>query len=517
MSGAKLGLRVSQSQHLTLTPQLRQAIKLLQLSGAELEIEVREALETNPTLELSEDGFDTPLATGETPDAISDPYDWDRPSHTATTDFDRHSESQANNQSDAGESNEYEFENLASNDDFDQHNFESSGEYTSEIRGSGVDFDAQEHGDYLQQANARPELREHLMWQLNLAPFSNRDRQIALTLIDAIEPDGYLREDVLSTQSILLPEVHAEVAEIESVRHRLQHFEPIGVASRNLQECLRVQLHSLPKDTPGYVAAEKLLQQSLEQIPRIDHRKLSNQIQCSEAETQIGLDLIRHLDPRPGGAFERNATEYIAPDVVAYRDNGSWKVRLAEHAQPKVRISNHYTTLARNISGEAAQYLRGQLQEAKWLLKALSARGETLLRVSQCIAREQTAFLDHGAQGMRPLTLRNIATQLDLHESTISRATTRKYLYTPRGTFELKFFFSSGITTEEGGEASSTAIRALIKQMIEQENPHKPLSDQVMAEELKKQGIPVARRTVAKYREGMNIPTSNERSNRMTS
>lgn len=469
-------LQLRLGQNLTLTPQLRQAIRLLQLSSVELEAEITQALESNPLLERPEDAD---YGGGE----------------------------EAAPEVDDGGGNEVEVEVLESDETQYEDlapEWELSGSGAGS--GSGEDEDRPELG-----APATEDLHDHLLWQLNLTPMSDRDRRIGMTLIDAIDDDGYLRDDSAAIIEALKPEIDASAEEVEAVRHRLQHFDPLGVASRSLSECLCVQLHALAADTAGRALALRIAQESLESLARLGADRLAQQLGVAAADMQHAVDLLRSLDPKPGAQIASVAVEYVVPDAFAYRHNGQWDVRLGPGSAPRLGVNRHYQGLIATAGKGDASYLRGQLQEAKWLIRSLETRAETLIKVARCIVKHQSGFLDRGPEAMRPLVLREVADEVGLHESTVSRVTTRKYLHTPRGTFEFKHFFSSSLATSDGGTASSTAIQAMIKRLIDAENPRQPLSDARLTDELKGAGITVARRTVAKYREAMNIPSSNER------
>jgi RNA polymerase sigma-54 factor len=474
-------LQTRLGQQLSLTPQLRQAIRLLQLSSLELEAELNTALESNPLLERDEETDSFGDANGEPPESgpASDTEADTPPSDDAI----------------AGERDPAEG---------DGDWYESS-LGTRERRGNG-DEEPEE-----MTAAAPVDLHEHLLWQLRLSHLPARDLAIGEALVEAISDDGYLGCPLDDIQTTLKPEINADICEIETVLHIIQHFDPVGAGARSLSECLLVQLSLLSDDTPGLALARDLARQHLDGLARLGVTRLAGQLGVDEAALQTAVALLKSLDPKPGARIGGGEAEYIAPDAIAYRQAGVWKVQLSGHSQPKLAINRHYERLIGKASREDDSYLRGQLQEARWLIKSLETRADTLLRVARAIVRQQSGFLDHGSEAMRPLTLREVAEELGLHESTISRATTRKFLRTPRGTFEFKHFFSSGIATEHGGSASATAIQAMLRKLIEAENPRQPLSDQRLAEILKAEGIPVARRTVAKYREAMNISASNER------
>ena len=470
-----LQLRI-QSQ-LALTPQLQQAIKLLQLSSMELELELNLALESNPLLDLDEgevEGEETheELAPNEIPispaiESSGDPVD-------ATPDFD-------DMPLDLGQ---------------DRNDFRPA--------------HSDEEGLESQDAEAE-DLRDHLLWQLNLTPLSPRDRAIATTIIEAINDDGYLGESNEVLAGSLRDLFSVTPDEVEAVRHRVQCFDPIGVASRTLGECLGVQLDALDAATPGLELARRIVDEHLELLARNDRLRMCQKLRTTIDELDVAIDLVRSLTPKPGAGYSSGPAEFVAPDAYAHKINGRWQVSLSPGCQPRLAINEHYASLIARARRDDANYLRGQLQEARWLIKSLKTRAETMLKVAQAIVRAQSGFLEFGAEAMRPLVLRDVAEEIEMHESTVSRVTTRKYLHTPRGTFEFKYFFSSGVSTVDGGAASATAIQAMIRKLIDEEKSNRPLSDQALAGELNRRGISVARRTVAKYREALNIPSSNDR------
>lgn len=472
----KPGIQLRQSQQLSLTPQLQQAIRLLQLSQIELQMELRELAEANPLIdldgaEIDEEGpgdastsTDADVAGGDTPaDALEDSEYWDEHSPQV-------------------------IEWAQSNRGFD-------------------DDDTPEPQD------AAPEgLRDHLQWQANLSGFSVREAAIATAIIDALDDDGYLHEGlepVLAALRALEPPVAKE--EADAVRVRIQYFEPAGVASLDLGDCLDVQIEQLDPATEGRELARAIVASELDLLARRDIARLSSRFGAPEDEVIAAITLVRALDPRPGSRFDPAQAEYIAPDAYAVKVGGRWRVSLSPDCQPRLAINQHYCSLIARAQRSDATWLRGQLQEARWLMKSLEARADTLLKVAQAIVRTQSAFLDFGPEAMKPLVMRELAEELGMHESTISRVTTRKYLHTPRGTYEFKHFFSSSVATEDGGSASATAIQAMIRKLVDEEDAVKPLSDQTLTAELNRRGIQVARRTVAKYREQMRIPSSSER------
>jgi RNA polymerase sigma-54 factor len=469
----KPSLQIKLGQQLTLTPQLRLAIRLLQLSALELEQELSQALESNPLLEREDEAEESfePGSAEPAAEAAELAPDSDAPGE----EFD--------------EVPDFRWEDDAAGARGDG----ASGEEREDIRAAPLD------------------LHEHLLWQLGLSHLNPRDLRIGTVVIEAIGDDGYLEGSVEDLQAALQPEIVASTSEIETVLHLIQRFDPVGVGARNLSECLCVQLSLLDAATPGWALARRIAGGHLDALAKLGPAKLAASLQASECEVEQAVALLRSLDPRPGARIGGGETEFIVPDAIAYRQGGVWKVATHNSAQPRLGINRRYERLIGTSGRENDTYLRAQLQEARWLLKSLETRADTLLRVARAIVRQQSAFLEHGAQAMRPLTLREVAEELGLHESTISRATTRKYLRTPRGTFEFKYFFGSGIATDSGGGASATAIQAMLRRLVEGENPRAPLSDAKLAELLKADGIPVARRTVAKYREAMNIPSSTER------
>ena len=495
----KPGLQLRLNQQLTLTPQLQQAIRLLQLSRLELETELRELAESNPLLELDGEGVDE--SELEAADGTA--------AEVATPD------------ADAGAGDSIEFGEMRSDGAGQQD--DRAADERSDDRGSeawdGEEFGATSYGngaghdddDGFEAQDAAPvSLHEHLLHQVNLLNLSARDLAIALALIDAVDEDGYLREGLASVQAALR-EPNMGLDEIEAVRHRLQQLDPAGVASLDLRDCLTAQLRGMAADTEHLHLAQAMIAEHLETLAKRDFARIARSLQAPPEAVAEAAALIRTLDPRPGAALGAAPVEYVAPDAYVLREHGRWQVRLAAGNQPKLGLNRHYCGLIARARREDAAYLKGQLQEARWLIKSLQARADTLLRVAEAIVRQQSAFLDFGPEAMRPLVLREIAEEVGMHESTISRVTTRKYLRTPRGTFEFKYFFSSGVSTDDGGAASATAVQALIRKLVDAESPRRPLSDQALTTELNQRGIQVARRTVAKYREALRIPSSSER------
>jgi RNA polymerase sigma-54 factor len=483
----KQSLTLKLGQHLTMTPQLQQAIRLLQLSTLELRQEIQQAVETNPMLELVEDDEDDAV-----PDSELDP---ERDQAMAESD---------------------EFRELAGSNDDDVTTMpeelpvDSSWEDVfqtapSTPTGSEDDFDPTERNTTAES------LQDHLLWQLNLTPMSPRDLLIARAIIDGIDSDGMLIASIDEIMSGFPVEYEVEADEVAAVLKRIQQFDPPGIAARDLRECLLIQLSQLD-DVPRLAEARLLVAEHLDVLASHDLAALKRKARLDDDGLREAIHLIQSLNPRPGSAIESEDTEYIVPDVLVRRERDKWLVELNPDTAPRVRINAEYANMVRRAdSGETNTYLRDNLQEARWFLKSLRSRNETLLKVATKIVAHQRGFLEYGEEAMKPLVLHDIAEAVEMHESTISRVTTRKYMHTPRGIFELKYFFSSHVATSSGGEVSSTAIRALIKKLTAEENPRKPLSDSKITAILKAQNIDVARRTVAKYRDLLSIPPSSER------
>ncbi|GGK12041.1 RNA polymerase factor sigma-54 [Luteimonas terricola] len=468
-------LQTSLGQHLVLTPQLRQALHLLQLSMPELELEITEAVESNPLLE------------------------WEEPSALSASDGESGPD---------GDDPRGERDDDAGHDAWDDDRDVAWGESQGGSGGGGDDQD----GDASERIAQSETLRDHLTWQLNLSHLSPRELAIGEALVDAIDDDGYLREPLSAIAEALAPELRCSEGEIAAALRTVQRLDPTGVGARDLGECLLLQLDALPDDTPGRDLARRAVATLIERLARLGIEGVADALGCSGEEANTALQLIKSLEPRPGAGIGGMPHDtYVVPDCSISRQNGVWRVTLAGSRHSRLTIHRGYEQMLQHTSGADAGYLRGRLQEARWLLKNLEARGETLLKVVRCLVREQSGFLEFGAQALRPLTLREVAAQIGMHESTVSRAVSRKYVHTPRGTIPLRAFFASGIDTGGGGEASSIAIQDMIRRLVEAEDPRKPLSDARLADRLKDSGIPVARRTVAKYREALNIPSSHER------
>lgn len=498
----KQALQLKIGQQLTMTPQLQQAIRLLQLSTLDLQQEIQEALENNPMLDVSEDGeSDTPSSNEEKSPQESGTDTQTQTEVTAAVEQEHTEETQV---ADDNWNDDIPAE-LSTDSSWDD-TFQSTAPAGSRDDGEGS-FESND--------TAEETLQDHLHWQLNLTPMSDQDRLIATSLIDGIDPDGYL--------TVTLEEIHEhlrqeeslqelELDEIEAVLRRIQQFDPAGVGARDLSECLAIQLEQMPDDTAWKKQALTVVRNYLKLLGSHDYRQLMRKARLKEPQLQQVIMLIQQLNPKPGASITSSAAEYVIPDVIVTKQRGVWTVNLNPEVSPRLRINSGYADLVRRADNSADNnYLKSHLQEARWFIKSLQSRNETLMKVANEIVKRQEGFLEHGEEGMKPMVLHDIAEAVEMHESTISRVTTQKYMHTPRGIFELKYFFSSHVNTNDGGAASSTAIRALIKKLVAAENPAKPLSDNKIAQFLDEQGFKVARRTIAKYREAMNIPPSNER------
>ncbi|HDV0905755.1 TPA: RNA polymerase factor sigma-54 [Vibrio fluvialis] len=481
----KPSLQLKLGQQLAMTPQLQQAIRLLQLSTLDLQQEIQEALESNPLLDVEESMEEFSAAEHSTASEEKD----------ASADI---AEPEPQDSSELIEKSEIsaELEIDTTWDDVYSANTGSTG--------IALDDDAPVY-----QGETTQTLQDYLLWQLDLTPFSDTDRTIALALIDAIDDYGYLTQ---SLEEILenFNSEEIELDEIEAVRKRIQQFDPLGVASLNLQDCLLLQLATYPSNTPWLEEAKTLLSQYIDSLGNRDYKVILKETKLKEEELREVLQLIQQLDPRPGSRIASEHAEYVIPDVSVFKEHGKWIVTINPDSVPKLKINQQYADLVRGNSADS-NYIRTNLQEAKWLIKSLESRNETLLKVAKCIVEHQRDFFEYGEEAMKPMVLNDVALAVDMHESTISRVTTQKYMHTPRGIFELKYFFSSHVSTDNGGECSSTAIRALIKKLVAAETPAKPLSDSKIAALLADQGIQVARRTIAKYRESLGIAPSSQR------
>ncbi len=504
----KASLQLKMNQQLAMTPQLQQAIRLLQLSTLDLQQEIQQALDSNPLLEVEEDQDPEPSQDdnnlqSQDPGLSNSDQEQPTPSNDQTTD---HLEDESYADNDWNEEIPVELATDSAWDDV----FQNAAGSGSIAGGDDFDFDSI-NGD-------TPDLQAHLEWQLNLTPMSDIDRFVGTSVIDAIDERGYLSqsheellEGINDNFAQIGLEESLEVDELLAVIHRIQQFDPLGVAAQDLRECLLIQLRQLPSDTPWREGAITIVDKYLDVLASHDYNLLRRRSGYKETQLQDIIGLITSLQPEPGAKVAINHAEYVVPDVMVRKVNGAWRVELNPDSAPKIRINQQYASLGKSSNASDNQFIKNHLQEAKWFLKSLESRNDTLLKVAGRICDIQQGFLEYGEEAMKPLVLAEIAEQVEMHESTISRVTTQKYIHTPRGIFELKYFFSSHVATANGGEASSTAIRALIKKLIAAELPRKPLSDSKLTGLLEDQGIQVARRTIAKYRESMNIPPSNER------
>ncbi|MEP3351368.1 MAG: RNA polymerase factor sigma-54 [Marinomonas sp.] len=485
----KQSLQLKLGQQLTMTPQLQQAIRLLQLSTLDLKQEIHEFLESNPLLELDDD------EQGQ----VEAPASIESKSTPETPDINTSEEARVES-----EWTESIPEELSIDSNWDD-TYQSSAAISDNNSYEG-------DGDFESRNAPAESIQDHLIWQLNLTHMSDRDIEIAYAIIECVQPDGYLSitpDDICESLSTELEEL--EIEEVMAVQHRLQRFDPIGVCSTDLRDCLLVQLEAF-QSHPLYKSTHNLIDNYLPLLGSRDFAQLSRKTKLKDEALKEVVCLIQQLNPRPGSVIDADDTDYVIPDVSVKKRNGSWQVELNNDALPPVKINETYSAMASTASTpEDASYIKTSLQEAKWFMKSLQSRNETLLKVASCIVSRQIDFFELGEEAMKPMVLHDVAEEVGMHESTISRVTTQKYIHTPKGIFELKYFFSSHVNTVSGGECSSTAIRAMIKKLVTDEPAKKPLSDNKLATILADQGIQVARRTVAKYREAMNIPPSNER------
>jgi RNA polymerase sigma-54 factor len=531
----KPALALRLGQQLRMTPQLQQAIKLLQLSSLDLQQEIQEALDSN--LMLEEQTADDPVSPDEA-SSLDEPSETIEGVSNDTTSAETEAAPEAKNDDTIDSRME---ENVLSVDEpapaldpeidgdavldiSDQISTENISEElpvdslwedvwdeapAPQTYSGGDDDD----NDYLDRKNGDGvSVQSHLEEQLNLIHLSPCDALIAEAIVDGIDSEGILTiplEDVLES---IPSEYECEIDEVEAVLHLIQHLDPVGIASRNLQECLVIQLKQLPAETPWRAQALSIVEEHISSLANRDYALLIRKTRLKETELQAVIALIQSLNPRPGASIATTNTEYVDPDVIVSKKEGRWVVELNPKSAPRVRVNSEYASMIKRADNSSDNtYLKNHLQEARWFIKSLQQRNDTLLKVSTKIVEFQRGFFEYGAQAMKPLVLHDIAEAVDLHESTISRVTTQKYMHTPAGVFELKYFFSSHVSTHTGGEVSSTAIRSLIKKMVSEENSRKPLSDSKLAKMLAEQDIKVARRTIAKYRDSLMIPPSNER------
>ncbi|AUM14054.1 RNA polymerase factor sigma-54 [Ketobacter alkanivorans] len=532
-------LQLKIGQHLTMTPQLQQAIRLLQLSTLDLQTEIQEALESNPLLDVDESGSDND--SGDTSEQnTSDKSTETTNEKEPVVDFSQSSDS-SEASSTTNEDAPVDLEGkempgeLPVDSDWDTLYDGTAGS------GGSTSFDDDDF-DYDSRNSAPESIYDSLMWQLNLTNMSDMDRMIAMAIIEGVNAKGYLtqsvediRDGVLAQQDVVADLVRLQQAELEAmgiqlepeegddgsaisleevlaVLHRIQQFDPPGVAARDLRECLLIQLKQEPKGDPTREDAILVVEMFLDALGSRDFATIMRKGKLSETRLKAAIELIQALNPYPGSSIESDDTQYVIPDVIVSKDKGRWRVELNPEATPRLRVNSGYASLIQRADNSSDNtFLKNNLQEARWFIKSLQSRNETLLKVATKIVEYQIGFLEEGEESMKPLVLHDIAEAVGMHESTISRVTTQKFMHTPRGIFELKYFFSSHVSTASGGECSSTAIRAIIKKLVAAENPKKPLSDSKIANILEEQDIKVARRTIAKYREAMMIPPSNER------
>lgn len=497
----KPSLQLKFSQQLTMTPQLQQAIRLLQLSTLDLQQEIQEALEANPLLEVEDQDNNF-----ENIDEFDKKINADRNADGAENTQDGGSDNDTIDSSDALENNNVPDE-LPMDTTWDEYLSASSAPAPSSVSSSAGSLD----DDYVYQGETVDSIQDHLLWQMRLTPFSETDEAIAFAVIDAVDDSGYLKinsEEILQSLDI----EGVELDEVEAVRKRIQWFDPVGCASHSPQECLLVQLTQFGSDVPWLQEAKMLLREHSDLLMSKDYRTLMRKAKLKEEQLKEVLRLLQTLNPHPGSEINIQQPDYVIPDVSVAKKNGRWLVELNPDSVPKLNINQQYAAMSKGATNAAdSQFIRNHVQEARWFIKSIESRNETLLKVANCIVQQQQGFFEHGPEMMKPMVLNDVAEMVDMHESTISRVTTQKYMHTPRGIYELKYFFSSHVSTENGGECSSTAIRALIKKLVAAENQAKPLSDSKIAELLAGQGIKVARRTIAKYRESLSIPPSNQR------
>ncbi len=495
----KQALQFRLGQNLTMTPQLQQAIRLLQLSTLELNTEIQDALDSNMMLEIGEDGESTATQEDSSNETKTDKAEAVESSN----------ESKLETPSDIAAS-ETMPDDLPVDTSWDDI-YDSILPGTTSSASSSYTADEQPEV----YTSSTESLHDRLRWQLKMTPFSELDAAIAEVIIDEINDDGFLQssiEDITASLSELDDDAEVEADEVEAVLKQIQNFDPAGVGARDLRESISIQLHRQSNDVDLREYAITLVDNYFDMLANREYPQLMRKLKISEEDLKDVIQLIQSMNPRPGGQENVNKAEYIIPDVTVKKVNNTWKVELNSDAAPKLRINATYANMIKDVkNSDDNSSMKNHLQEARWFIKSLISRNETLLKVAHCIVERQKEFLEHGEEAMKALVLHDIAEAVDMHESTISRVTTKKYMHTPRGIFELKYFFSSHVSTASGGECSATAIRALIKKLIAAEMPKKPLSDNKIATILEEQGINVARRTVAKYRESLAIPPSNER------
>ncbi|MBK8455208.1 MAG: RNA polymerase factor sigma-54 [Thiofilum sp.] len=489
----KQGLDIRLGQSLSMTPQLQQAIRLLQLSSIELEAEIQQALEENPLLQVEDEDY--------------------APSPEATEPFERVS----SEQTETYEASEEEFapvelgEDTSLNQDIPD-DIEALDTNWNEVYDSPSHADDGDINAFIEnQADSSDDLQSHLLWQINMSNLSTIDKYIAEILISCLDGAGYLTESLEDIHLRLNDEIPIDLEDIQCVLTYIQQLDPLGVGARHLGECLLIQLKQLPSNELQQITIT-LVEKHLDLLEQRHYKEIMKRLKISQTQLEDAVKLLRTLQPRPGSMFSNTKPDYIVPDAYVRKVQGKWVVSLNPNLTPHLNINQQYADLiGQSKDAQTNSYLKGHLQQARWLIRSLDNRNSTVLSVAQAIVERQHGFMQYGEQAMKPLVLRDVAEELQMHESTISRVTTNKYLHTPRGIYEFKYFFSSQLDTNTGASCSSTAIRAMIKQLIEQESPQAPLSDSYLTQVLQEQGINVARRTVAKYREAMLIPSSHER------
>lgn len=487
------GFDLKLGQTLSMTPQLQQAIRLLQLSSLELQQEIQQALDENPLLQLAD----------ETDDVLPNDYPT-----TPTNELNRDTDAES-----SADTADLSSENTSLADTIpDELSIDADWGDVYDTRSSHSDGDGDVNGFLENQTDTASEgLQEHLLWQIRMSNLTAIDKQIAEALISSLDEAGYLCDPLEDIFNALADELPIELADVEVVLKYIQQLDPLGVGSRDLRECLLVQLAHLPESRLLY-KARQLVEKHLDLLEKRDYKEIGKRLKIEQSELESIILLLRGLQPRPGSAYSASSADYIVPDVFVRKVKGEWMVALNTQVTPNLQINQYYADMAGQIKGEKdASYFKNNLQQARWLIRSVESRNSTLLNVAKAIVARQSAFMQYGEQAMKPLILRDIAEELEMHESTISRVTTNKYMHTPRGIFEFKYFFSSQVDTETGSSCSSTAIRAMLKKLITEEDQHSPLSDNQLTHLLNQQGIQVARRTVAKYREAMAIPPSHER------
>lgn len=485
----KQTLQLRMGQSLAMTPQLQQAIKLLQLSSVDLQQEIQQVLDSNMMLEIADDDSSSAIR-GE--NLSEPPTDHSDTSYRELADMDAASDIP---------------QELAVDISWDEL-YDSSTSYAASGSSGTQDFE-----DFSLQRAPAQTLHDVLEWQLELTRFSDRDYAIAAAIIDSINDDGYLGSTLEDIHQGLLTQLqNLELDEVQAVLHRIQNYDPPGVGAVDLSDCLRIQLQQMPDETPWKHEAIKLVTECLDLLGKKDLIRLKRSMNLGDEELNAVIGLIRSLEPRPGQTIVSSDSQYVTPDVYVVRQGDHWTVSLNPEVAPKLRVNPVYSGMVKRADSSSDNTtMRNHLQEARWFIKSLQSRNETLLRVARSIIERQQEFLDKGETAMKPLVLRDIALEVGMHESTISRVTTQKYMHTPNGIYEFKYFFSSHVSTQGGGECSATAIKAYLKELIGQEDPKKPLSDDAIAKLLQERGINVARRTIAKYREAMSIASSSER------